>query len=45
MEEAISETNRRRKLQLEYNEKHGITPQTISKSIQDILIRKREEKN
>jgi excinuclease ABC subunit B len=44
MEEAISETNRRRKLQLEYNKKHGITPKTISKSIQDILVRKKEEK-
>jgi excinuclease ABC subunit B len=36
MEYAINETNRRRKLQLEYNEKHGITPKTIIKKIQDI---------
>ncbi len=36
MERAISETNRRRKLQLEYNEKHGITPKTIIKAIHDI---------
>ena len=37
MEKAISETNRRRKIQLEYNEKHGITPQTIIKSIRDLI--------
>lgn len=29
MEKAISETNRRRKIQMQYNEEHGITPQTI----------------
>lgn len=34
---AVSETERRRKLQLEYNKKHGITPQTIKKEIKDIL--------
>lgn len=33
MENAIRETERRRKIQLEYNEKHGITPQTIQKEI------------
>ena len=33
---AISETNRRRKLQIEYNEKHHITPKTIKKEIKDI---------
>ena len=37
MEKAISETNRRRKIQQEYNEKHGITPQTINKSIRDTI--------
>ena len=37
MEKAISETNRRRKIQQEYNEKHGITPQTIKKSIRDTI--------
>ncbi len=37
MEKAISETNRRRKIQEEYNEKHGITPQTIQKSIRDTI--------
>jgi excinuclease ABC subunit B len=36
MERAISETNRRRTLQLEYNKKHGITPKTIIKKIKDI---------
>jgi excinuclease ABC subunit B len=36
MERAISETNRRRDIQLAYNEKHGITPQTIQKKIKDI---------
>ena len=33
MEKAIKETNRRRKIQMEYNEKHGIVPQTIKKDI------------
>ncbi|MEK7642318.1 MAG: excinuclease ABC subunit UvrB [Patescibacteria group bacterium] len=36
MEYAINETNRRRALQIEYNKKHGITPQTIIKEIHDI---------
>jgi len=34
MERAISETNRRRRLQIEYNRKHKITPQTIRKPIE-----------
>ena len=37
MEKAISETNRRRKIQMQYNEEHGITPQTIKKSIRDTI--------
>jgi excinuclease ABC subunit B len=37
MERAISETNRRRKLQEEYNQIHGIVPQTVKKSIENIL--------
>lgn len=37
MEKAISETNRRRKIQMEYNEAHGIVPQTIKKSIRDTI--------
>lgn len=37
MEKAISETNRRRKIQKEYNEKHGITPKTIKKDIREAI--------
>ena len=37
MEKAISETNRRRKIQMEYNEKNGIIPQTITKGIRDAI--------
>lgn len=37
MELAISETKRRRTLQEEHNEKHGITPQTIQKDIRDVI--------
>ncbi len=37
MAKTINETNRRRKLQLEYNKKHNITPKTIFKSREDIL--------
>jgi excinuclease ABC subunit B len=37
MRHAISETNRRRKRQLEYNAEHGIDPQTIRKKVTDIL--------
>lgn len=36
MERAIGETSRRRKIQVEYNKKHGITPKTIIKKIKDI---------
>ncbi|MEN6626723.1 MAG: excinuclease ABC subunit UvrB [Candidatus Sumerlaeia bacterium] len=37
MREALEETSRRRKIQAEYNEAHGITPQTIRKRIHNIL--------
>ena len=37
MEVAIKETNRRRKIQQEYNEKNGIIPTTIKKGIHDII--------
>ena len=37
MEKAISETNRRRKIQEEYNKSHGIIPKTITKSIRDSI--------
>jgi len=37
MEKAISETNRRRQIQEEYNKAHGITPQTIRKSVREVI--------
>lgn len=37
MQYAISETNRRRRLQSEYNEAHGIVPKTIVKSVRDVI--------
>jgi excinuclease ABC subunit B len=37
MQRAISETNRRRKKQLEYNAEHGIDPQTVRRKVTDIL--------
>ncbi len=37
MRVAIDETNRRRKMQQEYNEAHGITPQTIQKAVRDLI--------
>lgn len=38
MRRAIDETNRRRRVQMEYNEKHGITPQTVVKGIRESLV-------
>jgi excinuclease ABC subunit B len=38
MKRAISETNRRRKIQIEYNRERGIDPQTIRKKVSDILL-------
>ena len=37
MDKAISETERRRKIQDAYNKKHGITPQTIQKAVRDLI--------
>jgi excinuclease ABC subunit B len=37
MSRAINETNRRRHLQLQYNEERGIDPQTVRKQVSDIL--------
>ena len=37
MERAITETQRRRSIQMEYNEEHGIVPKTITKKVNDII--------
>lgn len=37
MEQAINETNRRRSLQMEFNKKHNIIPQTIKKSVRAVI--------
>jgi len=37
MQRAIDETNRRRKIQIEYNQKYGIVPQTVRKGIRQII--------
>jgi len=43
MKAAISETQRRRQIQMAYNREHGIDPQTIRKKVTDILLTLREE--
>ena len=43
MERAIGETSRRREIQIAYNKKHGITPKTIIKKIQDITDQLRSD--
>ena len=42
MKNAIEETNRRRQIQMKYNEEHGITPQTIKKAVRDLISISRE---
>ena len=37
MKNAIRETERRRKVQMSYNEEHGITPQTVKKAVRDLI--------
>lgn len=43
IEKSVKETERRRKIQMEYNEKHGITPKTIIKKIKDITEELRKD--
>ena len=48
MRVALDETERRRKIQIEYNETHGITPTTIKKDIRDVIsaeVEIKEDKN
>ncbi|BCX13946.1 MAG: hypothetical protein KatS3mg085_478 [Candidatus Dojkabacteria bacterium] len=45
MKRAIDETRFRRQIQEKYNQKHGITPQTIKKSIDDMLVRIDQDQN
>ena len=42
MKKAISETKRRRKIQLDYNQKHGITPKGIKKAVREEIVRETE---
>ena len=44
MERALTETERRRTLQIAYNKEHGITPKTIIKDVRDVLEISTKEK-
>ena len=44
MKKAIDETNRRREIQIKYNEEHGIIPKTIIKEIKEVVSNEVEEK-
>ena len=37
MDRAIKETERRRKIQMDYNKEHGIVPKTIKKDVRDVI--------
>ena len=41
MREALDETNRRREIQMAYNEKHGIKPETVRKNVTDFILQTR----
>ena len=43
MEAAVKETKHRREVQEAYNKEHGITPKTISKAVEDILVHEKQD--
>ena len=45
MREAIDETERRRKIQSDYNEKHGIKPKTVKKAVREVIKTVKETKD